>query len=354
WRRELVYRNATALKSSNPGCDVYYFPPSGKKLRSMVEISNYLNIHNSSELNLSHFTFKRLPLFEPPYETVRSAGKVLNKSEQGAAGQTSLKKLNRPAVRFKKIGNHGKKSDPQVKVTAKKLASSELVKQLATAVESSPTHDKETTVKVAPPLKTVNGSELQMAPPVRNTAVREPVIQLVTAAQSHTITKPGAKRKRPESPDWTPKSQGYFAMKKEDWKKVKNTLAKTSDSDDDGGGGGDKDDDEDDDDDCSLQNMLGTPSKLIASIVRPESSNAATNWRGNCTTVSQNYMLNTPSSARSLINCGSPATTPSLNDKTVCSAKYSGVGGICLQCRQHYRIMYGSPDSKISLNSFCL
>ncbi|BFZ06879.1 hypothetical protein BsWGS_09918 [Bradybaena similaris] len=73
WRRELVCRR-TGSKSKDRLCDVYYKSPEGKKLRSKVEIATYLLSATNSPVNLTHFTYKRVLLFNPPFETVRLAG----------------------------------------------------------------------------------------------------------------------------------------------------------------------------------------------------------------------------------------------------------------------------------------
>lgn len=42
WKRELVFR-ATVDPQTKTLCDVYYFTPDGKKLRSGRELSDYCN-----------------------------------------------------------------------------------------------------------------------------------------------------------------------------------------------------------------------------------------------------------------------------------------------------------------------
>ncbi|KAJ8308611.1 hypothetical protein KUTeg_013485 [Tegillarca granosa] len=83
WRRELVLRNTFEeyTKSGHkkqviPG-DIYYYTPDGKKLRSMPQIIEFLET-SKSPFTRENFTFFKQPISEPPYETVRNAGRGLN------------------------------------------------------------------------------------------------------------------------------------------------------------------------------------------------------------------------------------------------------------------------------------
>lgn len=80
WKREVVFRSTytpvtkQGTMKSVPA-DVYYHPPEGRKLRSMVDITKHLVMTNS-ELTLDNFSFIRKPILEPPFEVVRSSGSV--------------------------------------------------------------------------------------------------------------------------------------------------------------------------------------------------------------------------------------------------------------------------------------
>lgn len=71
WKRELVYR-ASLDNSQKRNGDVYYYTPSGKKVRSMREVSENLK---NKELTLDDFTFFKEPLGleDPEREIIREA-----------------------------------------------------------------------------------------------------------------------------------------------------------------------------------------------------------------------------------------------------------------------------------------
>lgn len=81
WKRELVYRAGTINSpSENVGKragDIYYYTPSGKKIRSMREITE--NIRDS-DLTLNNFLFLREPvgINDPEKEIIRDA-KIITK-----------------------------------------------------------------------------------------------------------------------------------------------------------------------------------------------------------------------------------------------------------------------------------
>ncbi|XP_048484024.1 uncharacterized protein LOC105396758 [Plutella xylostella] len=78
WRRELVYR--AALDShSRRNADIYYYMPSGKKLRSTREVTENLS---GTGLTLENFSFFKEPLGvdDPEKEIIRDA-KMIRKSE---------------------------------------------------------------------------------------------------------------------------------------------------------------------------------------------------------------------------------------------------------------------------------
>ncbi|KAK6641980.1 hypothetical protein RUM44_013703 [Polyplax serrata] len=69
WKREVVTRAITS-KEDGISKDIYYFHPSGKKLRSLREVSEKL----TPGLTIENFTFYKEPLgAEPQFETIRNA-----------------------------------------------------------------------------------------------------------------------------------------------------------------------------------------------------------------------------------------------------------------------------------------
>ncbi|KAG8176252.1 hypothetical protein JTE90_021349 [Oedothorax gibbosus] len=71
WMRELV--NRAESKPGKKVSDVYYFAPEGKKLRSMVDIGNYLSRHPEIKLTLENFTFAKELVYRAPFEIERDA-----------------------------------------------------------------------------------------------------------------------------------------------------------------------------------------------------------------------------------------------------------------------------------------
>lgn len=71
WKRELVYRS-TSDNSMKRNGDIYYYTPSGKKVRSMREVSENLK---DKDLTLDDFTFFKEPLGcdDPEKEIIRYA-----------------------------------------------------------------------------------------------------------------------------------------------------------------------------------------------------------------------------------------------------------------------------------------
>ena len=72
WKREVVYR-ATVQPGSKTTCDVYYYTPDGRKLRSGREVSDYLH-RSQSRYTCDNFTFFKSPIgMDAPYEVLRDA-----------------------------------------------------------------------------------------------------------------------------------------------------------------------------------------------------------------------------------------------------------------------------------------
>lgn len=93
WKRELVYR-ATSDNTLKRNGDIYYYTPSGKKVRSMREVSENLK---NKELSLEDFSFFKEPLGlnDPEKEIIREA--------KSKAASTSLtRKSLTPKVKIPK------------------------------------------------------------------------------------------------------------------------------------------------------------------------------------------------------------------------------------------------------------
>lgn len=78
WKREVVIRSVYEefTKMGRPKrvpADVYYYAPDRRKLRSMVQIVNYLR-EKESKLTSENFNFMRRSIYKPPFEVVRHAG----------------------------------------------------------------------------------------------------------------------------------------------------------------------------------------------------------------------------------------------------------------------------------------
>ncbi|KAK7492316.1 hypothetical protein BaRGS_00016413 [Batillaria attramentaria] len=88
WKREVVIRGIFDESKKTP-CDVYYFTPDGKKLRSRVMIAQYLETHPNSPLTINNFTFVRKPISEEPWEVVRNAGSAGRRTNKSAGSKDS-------------------------------------------------------------------------------------------------------------------------------------------------------------------------------------------------------------------------------------------------------------------------
>lgn len=107
WVRELVRRAV----SKSARYDVYYHPPLGPKLRSVVEIKRYLSEKKITQLSSQNFSFGKTPLgLGPPYELIRDAHVTRNyfkrkendtlSPETPVEENTSMKKLKLSPASF--------------------------------------------------------------------------------------------------------------------------------------------------------------------------------------------------------------------------------------------------------------
>ncbi|XP_045030104.1 uncharacterized protein LOC116922522 isoform X4 [Daphnia magna] len=123
WKREVVYRAIVGNERRNM-CDIYYFTPDGKKLRSGRELSNYLNGTNSS-FKLENFTFCREPIgMDVKHEVLRFARSKTHQDEE--ASKCALI-MNNETVRTrpKKVlrRSYQKEDDEEKALTAKESTS---------------------------------------------------------------------------------------------------------------------------------------------------------------------------------------------------------------------------------------
>ncbi|XP_044253918.1 uncharacterized protein LOC123004636 isoform X2 [Tribolium madens] len=100
WKRELVYR-ATSDNPNKRNGDIYYYTPTGKKVRSMRELAENLK---GRELTVDNFTFYKEPigLDDPEKEIIRDA-KAWNKKTPGKGGIKTPKVLS-PKMASPKVG----------------------------------------------------------------------------------------------------------------------------------------------------------------------------------------------------------------------------------------------------------
>ncbi|VVC91342.1 unnamed protein product [Leptidea sinapis] len=85
WKRELVYR-AALDPHSRRNADIYYYTPSGKKLRSSREVAEHLS---GTGLSIENFSFFKEPLGidDPEREIIRDA-KVIRRGESPVQSPT--------------------------------------------------------------------------------------------------------------------------------------------------------------------------------------------------------------------------------------------------------------------------
>lgn len=88
WRREVVYR-ATVDPGTKTLCDVYYYTPDGKKLRSGREVSDYLD-KTDTNFSVENFTFFKEPIgMDSSQEILRYAK---TRRDDGGGGEKLISK----------------------------------------------------------------------------------------------------------------------------------------------------------------------------------------------------------------------------------------------------------------------
>lgn len=95
WKRELVFRGTNDNSVKKMG-DIYYYTPTGKKIRSLRELSENLK---SKELTMDNFTFIKEPLGldDPEKEIIRDA-KTWNKKAGARTPKVLSPKMASPKV----------------------------------------------------------------------------------------------------------------------------------------------------------------------------------------------------------------------------------------------------------------
>ncbi|KAG7176382.1 Midasin-like 3, partial [Homarus americanus] len=87
WKREIVFRATVDPNKSSTKADIYYYAPNGKKLRSRVEIEDYLFRQGIKNLTLDNFTWIKEPLGVcEEYEQIRHASRSMTGSNRGKLG----------------------------------------------------------------------------------------------------------------------------------------------------------------------------------------------------------------------------------------------------------------------------
>ena len=182
WRREIVVRGAvdpdeTTMKVKPPAADVYYFAPTGKKLRSKVEIEKFLE-REGSTLTIECFTFIKETIYKPPMEVVRSAGKSKGRASTTLGTPTLPKQKESVAKKYTPKAEHkspkpeplkvvlkSKPSTKHARVTSPELTQNRPLKMKSNEEKShTTTFDDTTSVKKCPVAKKHTGKKRRMAP----------------------------------------------------------------------------------------------------------------------------------------------------------------------------------------------
>lgn len=115
WRREIVYRAAAIEepKYAHKKMDVYYYTPTGKKLRSLRNIQAYLEKTNDTAVTIDSFTFRRILLsHDSSVEVIRSAhrcpAKLLALKKKTIPANEAVQTDDKPTEPVKKKVKHTK------------------------------------------------------------------------------------------------------------------------------------------------------------------------------------------------------------------------------------------------------
>nr|XP_045612993.1 uncharacterized protein LOC123767378 isoform X1 [Procambarus clarkii] len=198
WVREIVFRAV----SESANRDVYYHTPTGRKLRSRVDIAKYLKNENVENLTVENFTFNKF-LFEfgEPYEVIRNAKfrkRKIQLNEEDAIEGILKKRLN--STTTAKAKTPGKKKSVYSTSAAKPTASDAKLTASAaklTASDAKPTaSDAKPTASAAKPTAP---AAKPTAPAAKPTA---PAAKLTAPAAKPTApaAKPTAPAAKPTAP----------------------------------------------------------------------------------------------------------------------------------------------------------
>ncbi|XP_026805542.1 uncharacterized protein LOC113548713 isoform X3 [Rhopalosiphum maidis] len=134
WKRELVYRTSgesTVLNRANRSGDVYYYSPNNRKLRSLREIQEQLDISSDkTSLTIDSFTFLKQPIGmnDRSKELIRDANSKLAKEESfvGVAVRPKKSKtpVQRPPFDYELSDDENKKSASKMKIVFKNAKTS--------------------------------------------------------------------------------------------------------------------------------------------------------------------------------------------------------------------------------------
>ncbi|KAA0188513.1 hypothetical protein HAZT_HAZT010038 [Hyalella azteca] len=153
WKREVVFRSAKSETERRTAADVYYFTPSNKKLRSIVQVEKYLSENENTSLSGNNFSFGRHPLgMDPSVERIkRKFDQVSEDSLQGEKPAVSSVPLKKRKVDF-----HPNASYPTEETCSPRHfldiagAPSAAVSEPSQSVPADPTHHKTKAPSAAP------------------------------------------------------------------------------------------------------------------------------------------------------------------------------------------------------------
>ncbi|GFO04877.1 F-box/lrr-repeat protein 7 [Plakobranchus ocellatus] len=293
WKRELVYRGT--YDGGSRKMDVYYHPPTGRKLRSMMDIGAYLDKQENYPLNRTHFTFRKEKLFDPPFELVRSAGqpvKAFNSpntvpkdrsSPSTNVTQASARKVNKVASSSKSpqvtpgsrvsvvraAQNSKKKRDESVLSEQHRNSPTSKTNgigpNLPPATQQSPPVSNQSGMPSAPHAASIQANRNSNKDPNGQSQAKTVIgfgsknkvatKSIRPAASWKMKVTPRVKyTKKVRSPDWRPSSEDSSSEGSESEQNVEIIRHGVVDGDADGD---------------DMQRVMGPASDLIASIVRP-------------------------------------------------------------------------------------
>ncbi|XP_022246723.1 uncharacterized protein LOC106463188 isoform X2 [Limulus polyphemus] len=101
WKREIVFRAIVEGKvQTKKGrmADIYYFAPTGQKLRSVKEVEIFMEKNPDHQLPMTYFTFGKYSVYHEPFEVQRLANFKSKTPEVHSSDQTPIpkKKVSTP------------------------------------------------------------------------------------------------------------------------------------------------------------------------------------------------------------------------------------------------------------------